>query len=176
MAFIYSFLLFAAGFLGNRVDTGFIDWNPEKKLAWPDFKQRPDPGSPNAALTSTTIKFDYSYSEGKLKTQIRCQFDMNRSWGRIRNDYILSHEQGHFDIAEIFTRKLHRALMEYKPNEKTLSKDVNGIYQEMMRNCHDTQVQYDTETRFSLEKEKQGEWSKKIKDELKALEAFENYR
>ena len=81
------------------------------------LKQSTDSNSPNAALTGTNIKFDFSYSsETGFKYHITCQFDKNSSWGRVKTDYILSHEQGHFDIAEIYTRKLCKAFREYKPD------------------------------------------------------------
>src|SRR5580765_1242704 len=99
-----------------------IDWNPGRKLSWEDFKSQPDGSSVNAALTSTNINIDYTFNSQGFKYKIRCQFDPSKSWGRIRNDYILSHEQAHFDIAEIHARLLHKALKNYKFNAQTVSK------------------------------------------------------
>ena len=41
-----------------------------------------------------------------------------------KTDYILRHEQGHFDIAEIFARKLNKKMSEYKFNKTTYQKDL----------------------------------------------------
>jgi predicted secreted Zn-dependent protease len=154
-----------------------IEWTPEYRLVWDDFKARPDVGSPNAALTSTAIKFNFSYGNSSLKYHISCQFDKNLSWGRVKNDYILSHEQGHFDIAEINARRLNRELQGYTVGTtETISKDLNAIYQKNMRELRDMQTLYDSETDFSRNPEKQAEWLKKIKTTLKELEKYADYR
>lgn len=162
--------LFAPQF--RSADGPLIDWSPERKLTWEDFKSPPDKNSPNAALTNTAIKIDFSYNNQVLKYHIRCQFDKRNSWGRVKNDYILSHEQGHFDIGEIYARRLNKALQEYHVHPETLSKDVNLIYQDIMQQYHDRQDEYDSETKFSIDTTKQSEWLKKIKDELAELSAY----
>jgi hypothetical protein len=152
-----------------------IDWNADKKLSWSDFKAPIDQSSPNAALTSTIMKYDMSYnSNDGLTFHIHCQFDKNTSWVRVKTDYILSHEQGHFDIAEIYARKFNKALKEYKPTSE-IKKDINKIYQQTIHEFHDRQVQYDKETNFSINKPEQEEWLKKISSELKELAAYANY-
>ncbi len=153
-----------------------IDWSADRRLSWSDFKARPDSNSPNAALTGTNIKFDFSYnSETGFKYHITCQFDKNSSWGRVKTDYILSHEQGHFDIAEIYTRKLCKAFREYKPDVEKANKEVNKIYQKVMSELSERQKEYDRETNFSINKEKQAEWLKKIDEELRSLQAYADY-
>ena len=69
-----------------------------------------------AALSSTSIKIDWGYHSAVLKYHIRCRFDKFASWARVRNDSILIHEQGHFDIAEIYARRLNGALRKYHPD------------------------------------------------------------
>jgi len=153
-----------------------IDWNADRKLTWDDFKAKPDKNSPNAALTGTNIKFNFSYSSDKgFRFHISCQFDKNSSWGRIKTDYILSHEQGHFDIAEIYARKLFKALKEYRPDVDKANKEVNKIYEKIMNELHDAQLQYDRETNFSINKPEQNRWLIKISDELKNSEAYADY-
>ncbi len=43
-------------------------------------------------------------------------FDRQRSWvkNEAKLDYVLRHEQGHFDIFEVYTRKIRKALSEKK--------------------------------------------------------------
>jgi hypothetical protein len=157
-------------------NSSLIDWSPERKLTWDDFKSKPDKGSPNAALTGTNIKFDFSYSsDAGFKYHISCQFDKNSSWGRVKTDYILSHEQGHFDIAEIYARKLCKAFREYSPDVENANKEVNKIYDRVMHELHDEQLRYDHETNFSIKKEQQMAWLKKIDEDLKSLQAYANY-
>jgi predicted secreted Zn-dependent protease len=154
----------------------FIDWSAERKLSWDDFKAQPDGVSVNAALTSTRIDIDYSLNNHAFKYKISCQFDPSKSWGRVKSDYILSHEQAHFDIAEIHARLLNKALKNYKFNVKTAKNDIGDIYQQLMDEHHTMQEQYDEETNYSRNESKQQEWKKKILDSLKELESYADYK
>jgi hypothetical protein len=169
---VLSFLLLV--FTASQKDN-VIPWNASRKLTWDDFKGRPDAGSTNAALTSSSINIDFGYSEQGLEYAIRCSFDKNKSWVRIRNNGVLAHEQGHFDLAELYARKLSKAMKEYKFNAKTVSGDVNRIYETMMKAHHEAQYIYDTETDYSRNKVKQEEWLQKINTDLASHEAFANY-
>jgi predicted secreted Zn-dependent protease len=155
--------------------SNLIEWNPERRLTWKDFKAQPDKNSTNAALTSSSINIEFGYNNSGLKYNIKCRFDQNLSWGRIKNDYILAHEQGHFDIAEIHARKLHKALKAYKFQSRTVSKDVNKIYETIMHEHHAFQGQYDQETNYSRNPAQQNAWYTKIEETLKALEEYSNY-
>lgn len=153
-----------------------IDWSATRKLTWDDFKATPRAGSTNAALTSSSINMEFGYDDNSIQFSIRCRFDKNRSWVRVRNAAVLAHEQGHFDIAELHARKLNKAFRAYQFNYETVSKDVNGIYDKVMALHQEYQQQYDQGTDYSRNKEKQAAWLKKIAAELKALENFADYR
>jgi hypothetical protein len=171
---LWIFIFSASNFSQRNT---LIEWKEGSRLTWDDFKQRPDPNSSNAALTASSIKFDFHYSDNTLEFHEQCLFDKNSSWGRVKTDYILSHEQGHFDITEIYARKLNKALKEYvvkKPDN--LSRDLNKIYQNVMKELNDYQNKYDKETNFSINKDKQAEWLTKIREDLKELEAYADYR
>ncbi len=168
-------LIIAVSFFSLQHDGNYIDWKADRKLTWNDFIGKPDKNSPNAALTSSAINIDFTYGTDGLKYNLRCRFNKNTSWVKVKNDYILSHEQGHFDITEIFARRLYKALKEYKYNDATVKDDVNRIYDNSMHQLHDTQVQYDRETNSSLNTVKQAEWLKKISDELNELRDYANY-
>src|SRR5215213_6330875 len=95
----------------------FIPWNYEQRLNWDDFQCEPRRGTDAVASTSTTLGIAYQISDGQLTYDITCNFSKNKSWGLMKTDYILAHEQGHFDITEIFARKLHEALSNYVFNK-----------------------------------------------------------
>jgi uncharacterized protein DUF922 len=153
-----------------------IPWNASRKLTWSDFKGTPDPHSSNAALTSSNINIEFGYDDKGFQYAIKCNFDKNRSWVRIRNNDVLVHEQGHFDIAEIYARKLNKLMKAYRFNAKTASTDVNGLYENAMKQHRQIQIQYDNDTDYSRNKQKQEEWLKKIADDLEGLETFANYQ
>ena len=154
-----------------------IAWNAARRLAWNDFLGHPDGNSSNAALTSSKIVFSYNYdSRVGFRWHIECLFDKNRSWVKIKNEYILAHEQGHFDITEIFARKLNRQLAAYHFNKDKAQKEVPAIYQEVMKGQNDMQNRYDDETDNSRKKDSQAAWLEKIKNELEGLKAYADYK
>ncbi|WP_207512395.1 DUF922 domain-containing protein [Longitalea luteola] len=153
-----------------------IPWSASRKLTWSDFKGEPDPHSSNAALTSSNINIEFGYDEKGFTYSIKCSFDKNRSWVRIKNNDVLVHEQGHFDIAEIYARKLNKLMRSYRFNIKTASQDINQLYENAMKQHRQTQLLYDQETDYSRNKPKQEEWLKKITSDLTILEPFANYQ
>ena len=157
-------------------DDNLIDWTSTRKLTWIDFKGKPDPTSSNAALTSSSINVEFGYNRSGLIHSIKCRFNKSLSWVRIKNNYILNHEQGHFDIAEWHARVLHRALNEYEFNAKTVGKDINQIYDRVMKEHVHNQQQYDEQTNHSLDTTMQRQWDLKIAGMLKDNEAFADYR
>lgn len=173
---MFQILSLSLMMLFSTKQSNLLEWNASRKLTWTDFKAPPDKNSTNAALTSSSINIEFGYTNTGLKYNIKCRFDQNLSWGRIKNDYILAHEQGHFDIAEIHARKLYQLLKAYKFNSRSVGKDVNKIYDTVMKAHHAFQSQYDQETNYSRDPENQDKWMNKIAEELKNLEDFSNYK
>ncbi|MBC8032596.1 MAG: DUF922 domain-containing protein [Chitinophagaceae bacterium] len=152
-----------------------IPWESTRRLTWADFKASPDNNSENAALTSSGITFGWGFGEKGFSYEITCTFNKQKSWGRIKNAYILAHEQGHFDITEIFARKLKKAIAEHKPDTKNSGKELGAVYSRVMTELSQMQADYDQETDHSRVKAKQEEWLVKISKELASLEAYSRY-
>lgn len=169
-------LLFPIASLAQDRNEETIAWAPARKLAWTDFKANPDPASDAAASTTTLIGIEYNIANNNLTYNINCRFSKDRSWGLHKTPYILAHEQGHFDIAEIFARKLHKAMSEYNFDKKSFQKDLKRIYQDIMKEKEEWQEKYDKETRHSINKQKQAEWLEKIETTLNELVAFASYQ
>lgn len=93
----------------------------------------------------------------------------------MKTDYILAHEQGHFDITEIFARKLNEALQNYQFNRKSLKRDIGQIYQSIVRQKEEYQKAYDAETDHSRKRKLQYDWLEKIEDLLEETEPYSNY-
>ena len=149
-----------------------LKWDAGRKLTWSDYQAPPDPFSDAAASTTSVLLISYTISSGGFSYKIECGFSKKRSWGLHKSDYILSHEQGHFDIAEIFARKLHKKMSEYRFNKKTFQKDWDKIYQDIINEKEAMQNAYDRETNHSIYKEKQAVWLVKIN---LLLEQYKNY-
>ncbi len=160
---------------GQGKNEELIQWNEDQKLTWADYKGKVQTGSDAAASTATYLGIEYNFNKNGFGYKITCSFSKTKSWGSHKTDYILGHEQGHFDIAEIFARKLNKQMSEYVFNKNTFKADLKNIYMKLTAEKDDFQNQYDKETNHSINQEKQAEWLKKIREELKALNAFSNY-
>ena len=152
-----------------------IQWNNGRKLVWEDFMGEPDSNATNAALTSSGIEFKYGYNDGKFEYTIKCLFEKEKSWAKVKTDYILAHEQLHFDISEIHARKLNRDLKDFNFNPATAQKEIGIIYNSIMKAQTAMQQEYDAATDHSRNKEQQAVWVLKIKTELAKLQAFGDY-
>jgi len=175
ISIMFHLISLAISILAGIPQNNLIHWNSGRKLSWKDFQAQPDKNSTNAALTNSSINIEFGYSSKGLKYNIKCRFDQNLSWGRIKNDYILAHEQGHFDIAEIHARKLNKAMKSYKFDNRTVGKDVNKIYDTVMKNHHAFQSQYDGETNYSRDAAQQNHWKIKIEQILEELNEYRDY-
>lgn len=152
-----------------------MDWDSSRRLTWNDYKGTPDRSSNAAASTTTHLGIEYNISSTGFTYKIHSRFSKTSSWGLNKTEYILSHEQGHFDIAEVYARKLNKKMSEYKFDPSSYQKDLNKIYQEILDEKEKVQNEYDEETNHSIKKDKQTEWLKKISKMLEDLKAFAGY-
>lgn len=169
------FLCSPPALLSQTRNEELLDWDAGRRLTWADYKAKPDPGSDAAASTASVLAVSYTISSTGFTYRIECRFSKTRSWGLHKTDYILSHEQGHFDIAEIFARKLHKKLSEYQFNKRTYQKDLDKIYEEIVQGKDKMQNDYDRETNHSINKDKQAEWLQKIRLLLEEYKAYADY-
>jgi hypothetical protein len=156
-------------------DEEFIPWAFNRRLSWEDFLCEPKKNSDAVASTSTSLGIAYQVEHGQLTYSITCNFSRHKSWGLLKTDYILAHEQGHFDITEIYARKLFKALQEYQFNRKTYRKDVNDIYRAIVQEKEDMQAVYDGESDHSRNRKIQYEWLQKIDQMLDETTPYAQY-
>ena len=157
-----------------KKEEDYVPWSYDRKLSWEDFKADTPSETADAALTTTYVGFSYSKTGSRINYNIECKFQKSRSWGRVKTDYILKHEQGHFDIAEIFSRKLNKEIKEYLAKSRN-HEGLNPIYSKLMSEKREMQEEYDSETNHSINKSKQAEWNEKIEEMLIELDPHSDY-
>lgn len=173
--FLLFFLTAPFALLAQNSNEELLEWSASRKLTWADYKATPNPRSDAAASTTTTLVVNYDITNTRFGYKIQSRFSKTRSWGLHKTDYILSHEQGHFDIAEIFARKLHQKLSEYKFDKKSYQKDLKKIYDDVTGEKEEMQNKYDRETNHSIKKQEQADWLKKIEAMLEDYADWANY-
>lgn len=140
----------------------YIPWQQERLLSWDDFQGGIKQNTDAVASTNTSLGISYQILDGKLVYQITCTFSKPNSWGSLRTDYILAHEQAHFDITEIYARKLNLALSTYKLDRLNYQRDIGKIYNNIVEGKEAMQKAYDGETDHSRKRKLQTEWLDKI--------------
>jgi predicted secreted Zn-dependent protease len=173
--YLFFILLIPVIAIAQKDEEEFIKWSAERKLTWNDFKGEPQTGTDVAALTSTYLGIEYHFENKKVNYQISCRFSRNRSWVAHKSDYILRHEQGHFDITELFARKLNKAVSELIKENQTKQKELASVYEKLMKEKSAMQEKYDTETDNSRNTVKQEEWLKKINEWLNDYQEYAEY-
>jgi len=147
-----------------------IEWG--RPVAYSDFEAKPDKADTAAANISVTILLGYSKDrDGYLKFKVVAVMDKDESWIKdaFRIEAILRHEQGHFDIAHIFAKKLEANLK----SRRYTSNDVNALntlYDSFLEKMNVLQVKYDKETHGGLDAAAQARWKRFIQNEIAALE------
>ncbi|WP_276165872.1 DUF922 domain-containing protein [Zobellia alginiliquefaciens] len=154
-------------------------WNADTKLQWSDFKGSYFKTEWAAATTASGISYSFSSfeKEGQLYLDfvVQSEFYPNKSWYRpeICDSVILSHEQLHFDISELYARKFREQLAQTQFTMDAKA-EVRTIYKAILRELMNFQNKYDRETNFSRDLHQQLLWNKQIEAALKEENPSQN--
>ena len=157
-------------------------WEENRKLGWEDFQGKPSVEIPFHANTNSGIAYSWgmkgSANRLELTYTVETFFYTDQSWVRpdFKNDFLLKHEQLHFDISELYARKLRVLLSQVDGSKlnKDSSKQLNKLYETIAAERSAMQEQFDKETNHSSNKEVELKWQLKVEEELKKLAAFSN--
>ena len=126
---IFFFICFISLMNFSFVKDDFILWQENKKLKIQDFKaDNKDTIKVNrqqflGAISAIRIEYS-SFQRNKNSVpdfSIKTYFDPNESWMLLKNDYVLQHEQIHFDLTELYARKMRKSV------ESLRQKNVTNI-------------------------------------------------
>ena len=149
-----------------------VEWSPNFRFTWADFKGPAPVNSSAAATTASGISYNFStsYENNELKVEyaVGAYFYPTCSWYKpeVCNDVTLMHEQLHFDITELYARKMSKQLAETKFTEN-VKEEVRKIYKTTLRQLNDFQNKYDSETNYSRNLIVQERWVNEIETSLK---------
>ncbi len=169
--FIISLLLFSnvLSCFSQKDDLEYNCYNNRRKLTWNDFlvNTSPQKNSLIAASVSTGLDFTWDYNinnaQQNFSYSVCAKFYPKASWViKYKKDSILlAHQQLHFDITELYARKLRKAVSNYKLG-RNIRKNLGIIYKNIEASRQKMQKEYDIETEHSKNKKQQHIWNKKI--------------
>ena len=163
-------------------DNSKIVWETSKKLTWDDFQGETDPENFGKAKTSYSIKIvpeqvtvdENDIIQGYENMTVQAEFYKNKSWSLAKFDtVVLAHEQLHFDIAELYARKIRRQFYKNILAKRKTYERFWADYKVLWDECSTFQNQLDAETNHGRNKEQNKLWRKLVSDELVKSEVFE---
>jgi hypothetical protein len=157
---------------GRAIPQDVIVWDSTTKLTWADFVGKVDARSSFEAATVSGIRYKLSLSSEGLSDSVTAVFYRTESWVRRQTEGALVHEQGHFDITEIFARKLRKRIGEFVPKRGGLAYQLNMLYDEVEGEREAMEELYDKETRHSADAVRQARWNVWIRKELRELNNY----
>ena len=148
-----------------------FQWKDHSQLSWEDFRGPVRTTNEEAAAaTHCGIGFRTSQSPttGKPEILVYNTFYINKSWVRpdARIPDILVHEQGHFDLCEVYTRKLKQRMSNVNFASSDLKFALMSIYNEISNEYESRQQAYEDETSHGTNLPEQKKWCRAIAGEL----------
>ena len=162
----------------NVVYAQQLEWS-NKKLTWDDFKGPvSNKNSFDTSFASTGISYNMTYDPypgNGIHVNVTAILDEDKSWKKpeVSEEYQLNHEQLHFDIAEIYARKVRQMVEEKIKTAHDFEMYFKKEYQVIFDEYQAFQQKYDKETGHSLNKEKQEEYNYIVSKMLTDLKAYQ---
>jgi hypothetical protein len=173
-------LLFLIGIFTMAASYGqqarHLAWKSKEPLQWVHFQGKPEADDHvHGAVTYAGIELvvdQVSFPGGNVRFKAHAIFDQKRSWVKAGepDNTLLAHEQLHFDITEVYARKLM-----HKLNELRLSKKDKAIVKKWQNRYWQAQLNaqklYDRESVHGLHVEQQKAWRNLVDEELRQTDS-----
>jgi hypothetical protein len=173
----------------SRDQPTMIEWLPDRPLTIRDFKGKVPPRASETSLSWVAVEASWECEGGTATSRVRAVFDPNRSWWREINQNLwsraddpplagarddggrglLAHEQLHFDLTELWARRI-RAALEKLPDacrSPGTLRALEGAIDQMEHDWQDEQKRFDAETGHGLDAPRQKTWAARIAKALK---------
>jgi len=165
---LLSIILFfvLSSFVFGQVEP--IPWSEQNLLTWHDFQGDPPKRHYASAMSDINFTVEMSSEGDILMVFVAPSFNPSGSWVKPddKTDYLLKHEQIHFDIYELNARKLRSELSEKELTSKNAQSTINKLMEKYNKLNVSVQENYDLETEHSIKVDKQKKWNAKIAKEL----------
>ena len=175
--YIRNFIIIAFGItvIYSFVVEDKIYWHKKRMLLKEDFKIVDKPIKVGAiAETSCGIEFRFKYTPMEKYISIMAYCNKSENWvlNENLNDYILSHEQGHFDIEEINARELRKKISNFTFQKSNYQKKLDTMITNQRLLAEKDQIEYDRITDHSQASVRQAEYNELINSRLVKLKEY----
>jgi hypothetical protein len=149
-----------------------LEWNEFYELQWSDFQGPRGESAIGDAGTAVKIKAVPFYVGKKIDYDVLAYFDRQKSWSTDRSNELLAHEQLHFDIAELYARKIRKKIRQLQSSGVNELEVFNRHIRELLEESNDEDIRYDAETLHGSIVKKQALWAKQVKEALDDLSDY----
>ena len=172
----------------SAYDKGLIEWSASRKLTRRDFKGKIPSRGPETSNSWVAIEANWECREGLGVSTVRAVFDPARSWWKdtipgpwpnldepsllVSQDDggrgLLAHEQLHFDLTEVWARKVRAQLAGLSATCKTHEniRRMERAVDDLEHELEVEQKRYDKETANGTDSGRQSAWEQKIRKAL----------
>jgi hypothetical protein len=186
-------LLLAAGLLAppDTIDDGAVPaeasqgdaivWSADRPLTWDDFQAKPI-RQLDGARSALNYRTAVGCRNQRLQVRVLTVFLPAQSSVTYRiissglaSRVGLAHEQLHFDLSEVFARRIRRMYAELQDPCPRPDQALDALADPLFREAAETQNRYDDYTRFGESEARQLEWAKRIAADLAELEPWAHH-
>jgi len=146
-------------------------WRQGVLLKNSDYKGRPAGRAVGSACI--TIFISTKEVDAQVNFVVEAIFLRKKSFMRDSSEYIMKHEQGHFDLCELYARKLREKISNTNfLKVKNIKEKIQSLYNETMNDLRKANDKYDADTEHSQNMVKQAKWNDDILKQLEELDAY----
>lgn len=157
----------------EKTEDDTVYYSTKRPLTWTDFQDKPRGGEFEAEVFAGIGYGEHTSVEKgiiNLTIDLKVYVPKSDSWVRGWHDeYMLNHEQRHFDIAKIVAEHFKQKIAAMKLPVESYDGYINEQYLATLREATRMQKQYDHDTHHGSDHQAQEAWNEKIDQELKLL-------
>lgn len=161
--------LFSSSFKSGDAnnDDPVLCWSACKGLTYADFKGD-TVGAAHAAVSCLKVVPWVQLEGNVLKYRVVAEFYADCSYMKSKDSRLLAHEQLHFDIVEVYARKMRRYL-ELCKRRRITTAEITVALTQIDTELHNVQATYDRITRHGLKLRAQAAWNRQVSASLDSL-------
>jgi hypothetical protein len=164
----------------DMAEDNAMAWSARRPLVWNDFRAQPPDGGAESARTAHSIHYAWvCRAGGRFEFRATAAFRPNRSWVKpivVRNPgenpRVLRHEQTHFDISEVYARRLRQEFSLLSNPCRLDDEELSALARKLLDQERAMQRRYDDETRHSLDVARQLLWEEDVRRLLAGLNRY----
>src|SRR4030095_5808583 len=163
-------------------ETTAIEYSPSGAFNWSMFKGKVNPhhiaemGKNTGAVTVSSLSYKSELRGRSAMIKVSALFLPTKSWTRypkLENaEEALIHEKRHFDICEIYARKIRQEISNARFDRYNFNAEIGSIFKKLVTEYRTMQTRYDNETRHSVDREQQKKWNTYIDSQLASLSDY----